>query len=87
MHKTFKITKEIIKIALESKGPRCQNCPVAQVLKPIFPSVSVGITTYGRVPGGGKRYPLPKEVSEFIEKFDNFNNKSLVPELEFTLDI
>lgn len=87
MLKTFKITKDIIKVAIQSKGPRCQNCPVAQVLKPLFPSVSVGITSYGMVPGATKRYRLPKEVSEFIEKYDNFTNKSLLPELEFTLDL
>lgn len=87
MHQKFKITKDIIRAAIASKGPRCQNCPVAQVLKPVFPNVTVGITSYTKRPGDSKRYPLPKEVSEFIEKFDGFQNKELLGELEFTLDI
>lgn len=91
MKYTFNVTKEIIEKSVELLGVidnrRSRSCPVALALREKFPNASMGYT-WATIQSSDD-VKVPKEVTNFINKFDNTSNeeKLLLEPFSFTLDI
>lgn len=70
----FKITrKDYIKAKVVFKpdfiGFVCENCPVAQCLKRVFPFVKIWVGDYIHI--GEKIRKTPSNIRNFMDEFDN----------------